>query len=138
MNIQTKEITLSTRGFADIVDLSSQIETFSREWGDVDGQLMVFVPGSTAGVTTIEYESGAVSDLKASIERILPRDIAYQHDARWGDGNGFAHVQAAWFGPTLTLPVSGGKPMLGTWQQVVIIDFDNRPRKRKIILRFSH
>ena len=137
MGFQTREFTVASKGFSDIIDLSSQVEEFSREWKESDGQLLIFVPGSTAGVTTIEYESGAISDLRASIERLLPRDMAYAHDRRWGDGNGFAHVQAAWFGPSLTVPVVGGKPLLGTWQQVVLIDFDNRPRKRRVIFQFS-
>jgi len=132
-----REIEISTEGFADVADITPQIVGFSREWKGADGQLLVFVPGATAAVTTIEYEPGAVEDLKASLRRLLPEDIPYAHDARWGDGNGFAHVRAAWFGPSLAIPVAGGKPLLGAWQQVVVLDFDNRPRRRKVILQFS-
>jgi secondary thiamine-phosphate synthase enzyme len=131
------EIEISTKGFADVVDIMPQIEIFSREWKGADGRLLVFVPGATAAVTTLEYEPGAVDDLKASIRRLLPEDLRYAHDARWGDGNGFAHVRAAWFGPSLAVPVRQGRPLLGTWQQVVVLDFDNRPRKRTIVLQFA-
>jgi secondary thiamine-phosphate synthase enzyme len=86
-------------------------------------------------VTTIEYESGAVKDLKAAVERIAPRGIHYHHDARWGDGNGFAHVRAALLGPSLTVPFASRKPLLGTWQQIVLVDFDNRPRTREVIIQ---
>ncbi|HPR65171.1 MAG TPA: secondary thiamine-phosphate synthase enzyme YjbQ [Thermoanaerobaculia bacterium] len=137
MNFQIQEISVPSKGFGDIIDLSTYVEAFSKEWEGKDGQLLVFVPGSTAAVTTIEFEAGAVEDLRTSIERLLPRTIQYNHDRRWGDGNGFSHVQAAWFGPSLLIPVSEGKPVLGTWQQIVLLDFDNRPRKRKVILQFS-
>jgi secondary thiamine-phosphate synthase enzyme len=93
----------------------------------------VFVPGSTAGITTIEFENGALSDLKQAIERLVPRTLHYNHDARWGDGKGFAHVRAALVGPSLTVPVVGGRMQLGTWQQIILIDFDNRPREREVV-----
>ena len=138
MNHSFREIEIQTRGFADVVDLTPQIEAFLKERDGADGQLLVFVPGATAAVTTIEHEPGAVEDLKASIRRLLPEDIPYAHDARWGDGNGFAHVRAAWFGPSLTIPVVKGKPKLGTWQQVVVVDFDNRPRWRSVVLQLAY
>jgi secondary thiamine-phosphate synthase enzyme len=90
------------------------------------------VPGSTASVTTIEAESGVINDLKSAIDRMAPLDISYEHDRRWGDGNGHAHVRAAILGPSLSMPVSNGKLLHGTWQQIVLIDFDNRPRERNI------
>ena len=93
---------------------------------------MVFTPGSTAGLTTIEYETGAISDLKDAIARIAPEGMAYAHDARWGDGNGFSHVRAALLGPSLALPLREGALVTGTWQQIVLIDFDNRPRSRRV------
>ena len=94
----------------------------------------LFVPGSTAGLTTIEFEPGCVADLKAAFERVAPRGAEYDHNARWGDGNGFAHVRAALLGPSLTVPVGNGAPLLGTWQQVVLVDFDNRGRDRKVVV----
>jgi len=96
------------------------------------GIVLVFTPGSTAGLTTIEYEPGAVSDLKDAVARIAPEGIAYAHDARGGDGNGSSHVRAALLGPSLALPIRGGAPVTGTWQQIVLVDFDNRPRSRRV------
>ena len=93
---------------------------------------MVFVPGSTAGLTTMEFESGAVVDLKSAIDRLAPEGMAYAHDARWGDGNGFSHVRAALLGPSLSLPLREGALVTGTWQQIVLVDFDNRPRSRRV------
>ena len=93
------------------------------------------MPGSTASVTTIEFEPGVVSDLKDAIERIVPEGLQYKHDARWGDGNGFSHVRAALMKPSLSVPVADSALMLGTWQQLVLIDFDNRPRKRALVLQ---
>jgi secondary thiamine-phosphate synthase enzyme len=95
----------------------------------------VFVPGSTAAVTTIEFESGVVADLKGAIDRMAPADIPYEHNARWGDGNGYSHVRAALMGPSLYVPIVDGRPSLGTWQQVVLCDFDNRPRTRRVVLQ---
>lgn len=137
MGILLREISISTQGMSDVIDLTSHVDSFAGEWESRNGQLMIFVPGSTAAVTTIESESGVINDLKKAIERLIPADISYDHDRKWGDGNGFSHVRAAWFGPTLILPVVKGKPALGTWQQIVIIDFDNRPRNRRIILQFT-
>jgi secondary thiamine-phosphate synthase enzyme len=97
----------------------------------------VFTPGSTAALTTIEYESGVVRDLIEAIERIAPKDMDYRHDERWGDGNGYAHVRSALLGPSLTVPITKGRLALGTWQQIVLIDFDNRPRKRQVIVQAS-
>ncbi|MCL4836397.1 MAG: secondary thiamine-phosphate synthase enzyme YjbQ [Thermoanaerobaculia bacterium] len=119
----------------DVVDLTEEAVAFVAASGVEEGLLVVFVPGSTAAVTTIEYESGAVEDLRRAIERLAPREAGYAHDRRWGDGNGYAHVRAALLGPSLAVPVSGGRPLLGTWQQIVLCDFDNRPRKREVLLR---
>jgi|GEM_PF-1140729 secondary thiamine-phosphate synthase enzyme len=113
MPVQTRTFALDTRGFADVVDLTPRLEPFLREVGASDGLLTVFVPGATAAVTAIEYEEGAVADFQASIRRLLPEDIPYRHDARWGDGNGFAHVRAAWLGPSLAIPVEKGRPLRG-------------------------
>jgi secondary thiamine-phosphate synthase enzyme len=108
------------------------VEAAVRRSGLREGVILASVPGSTAGVTTIEYEPGAVEDLKAAIARLAPEGIPYAHDRRWGDGNGFSHVRAALLGPSLALPFREGRLLAGTWQQVVLVDFDNRPRKRKV------
>jgi secondary thiamine-phosphate synthase enzyme len=100
-----------------------------------EGTVTVFVSGSTAALTTIEYESGVLEDLKQAIARMAPEGIPYAHDRRWGDGNGYAHVRAALLGPSLAIPVVGGGLALGAWQQIVLLDFDNRARKREILLQ---
>jgi secondary thiamine-phosphate synthase enzyme len=133
MEIRTQTITLSTRGFNDVRDLTPHLQQHVRQEGLREGSILVFVGGATAGLTTIEFESGAVADLKQALERLAPRDISYAHDARWGDGNGFAHVRAALLHADLEIPVASGQLLLGTWQQVVLCDFDNRPRERRVI-----
>jgi len=131
---QTTTLHVETEGFSDVCDLTGQVQESLRSSGIRDGLATVFVPGSTAGVTTIEFEEGAVSDLKRAVERIAPRTIHYDHDARWGDGNGFAHVRASLLGPSLCVPVAGGRLLLGTWQQIVLVDFDNRGRSREVVV----
>ena len=123
---------VETKGFTDILNVTPQVERIVSASGVQRGIVLVFTPGSTAGLTTIEYEPGAVSDLKDAVARIAPEGIAYAHDARWGDGNGFSHVRAALLGPSLSLPVRGGALVTGTWQQIVLVDFDNRPRSRRV------
>lgn len=134
MHITTR-ISLSSKGFSDVIDITGRVEAVLSESGIKDGLLTVFVQGSTGSVTTIEYESGVVNDLKAALGRIAPEDIPYAHDERWGDGNGFSHVRAALLKPGLTVPVVEGRLTLGTWQQIVFIDFDNRPRKRNLVVQ---
>jgi secondary thiamine-phosphate synthase enzyme len=129
------EITLSTRGFADIVDITPQAIAAVKKSGIADGILIAFIVGSTASITTVEYEPGLIEDLKTVLERLVPTDGAYAHNQAWGDGNGFSHVRAALMGPGRTFPVKEGKISLGTWQQIVVIDFDNRPRQRKVVLQ---
>ncbi len=123
---------LETRGFTDVHDVTEEVEGAIRRSGLADGIAAVSVPGSTAGVTTIEFEPGAVEDLEVAIGRLAPEGIPYAHDARWGDGNGFAHVRAALLGPGISLPFRGGALVTGTWQQIVLVDFDNRPRRRRV------
>jgi secondary thiamine-phosphate synthase enzyme len=135
MAVVTKNLKLSTRGDTDVHDLTDRVAQALREAGIRDGTVTVFVPGSTAGVTTIEYEDGVVGDLRDAIERVAPRNIPYAHDAKWGDGNGYAHVRAALLGPSLSVPFQGGRLLLGRWQQIVLVDFDNRPRKREVVLQ---
>jgi secondary thiamine-phosphate synthase enzyme len=136
MKVRHEELAIETRGHGHTVDLSDSIDRWLVEIGAVDGILGVFVPGSTAAVTTIEFEEGALRDLHEALESIAPSNREYHHDRRWGDGNGFSHLRAAFLGPSLTLPVAGGVPVRGTWQQVVVVDCDNRPRRRRIVLSF--
>ena len=121
-----------TEGDGTIVDLTGAARSAVAESGITTGHLAVMVPGSTAGITTIEYEPGLLDDLPAFFERIIPSNAGYAHDATWGDGNGFSHLRAALVGPSLTVPVSGGEPVLGTWQQIVFLEFDNRARNRQV------
>jgi len=132
---QARTFTVESRGFSDVHDLTPRVAEIVRESALESGVVTVFVPGSTAAVTTVEYEEGVIGDLKGAIERLVPRNIHYDHDRRWGDGNGFAHVRASLLGPSLTVPVSGGEMQLGTWQQIVLIDFDNRPRSREVLVQ---
>lgn len=135
MRVLTSEVTLKTRGFNDTHDITERVAKAVDESGLADGVAVVFVPGSTAGLTSIEYEPGAVTDFAEAISRAAPADIPYAHDAAWGDGNGFSHVRAAFIGASFTVPFAGGALMLGTWQQIVLVDFDNRPRSRRVIIQ---
>ena len=123
---------VETKRRTDILDITTQVERVVSKSGVRSGIVVVFVPGSTAGLTTMEFESGAVVDLKSAIDRLAPEGMAYAHDARWGDGNGFSHVRAALLGPSLSLPLREGALVTGTWQQIVLVDFDNRPRSRRV------
>ena len=123
---------VETKRRTDVVDITTQVERAVSRSGVRSGIVVVFTPGSTAGLTTMEFESGAISDLKDAIARIAPEGMAYAHDARWGDGNGFSHVRAALLGPSLSLPLREGALVTGTWQQIVLVDFDNRPRSRRV------
>ena len=137
MDLVTETIAVATRGDTEMVDLSAPLGELVRRHGLVEGQVLVFVPGSTAGVTTVEYEPGLVRDIPEAFERIAPRGIRYHHDDTWHDGNGHSHVRAALLGPSLTVPVAHGKLLLGTWQQVVLVDFDARPRNREVVVQLS-
>lgn len=135
MGVQSFSFHVRSAGFTDIQNVTQKVQTLLEDSKLSDGIVTVFVPGSTAGITTIEFESGAVEDLRKAVERIAPQGIHYDHDARWGDGNGFAHVRAALLGPSLSIPVVKKKLQLGTWQQIVFVDFDNRPRQREVIVQ---
>jgi secondary thiamine-phosphate synthase enzyme len=135
MKLESTFLQIPTTSGTDIEDLSTEVEHFVQTSGIQQGWVLIFVPGSTAALTTIEYESGALSDLRRAIETLAPEDGEYEHNLRWGDGNGYSHVRAALMGPSLTVPIAAGKPVTGTWQQIVLCDFDNRPRTRKIHLQ---
>ena len=133
--VLSEVISLNTKGFSDIIDITQAVSGVVQKSGMKNGMMTIFCSGSTAAVTTIEYESGVLEDLKKAIERMAPSDISYAHDRRWGDGNGFSHVRAALIGPSLTVPVVRGTLALGTWQQIVFIDFDNRKRQRNVLVQ---
>ena len=132
--IYSETISLRTKGFSDIIDMTRHVVTVIERSGIENGLVTVFCPGSTGAVTTIEYESGVLRDLQKALEKIAPSDIPYEHDKRWGDGNGFSHVRAALMKPGLSIPLVSGRLILGTWQQIIFIDFDNRRRERNIFV----
>jgi secondary thiamine-phosphate synthase enzyme len=132
--IYSETISLKTKGFSDIIDMTRHVVTVIERSGIENGLVTVFCPGSTGAVTTIEYESGVLRDLQKALEKIAPSDIPYEHDKRWGDGNGFSHVRAALMKPGLSIPLVSGRLILGTWQQIIFIDFDNRRRERNIFV----
>jgi len=134
MSVHHRELRLSTRGEGDLHDLTDGVAATVRETGVTDGIVTVFAPGATAGITTIEFEPGLRHDFPAALERFAPRDIPYRHDETWHDGNGHSHVRASTIGPSLTVPVAAGKLVLGTWQQIVLVDFDNRARDRRVVV----
>lgn len=131
----TESLSFRTQGKTDIIDITDQVGGKVAGSGVNSGIVTVFVAGSTAGVTTIEHESGLVADFQALWSRLAPDNIRYEHNERWGDGNGYSHVRASLLGPSLTVPFTSRKLALGTWQQIVLVDFDNRPRQRQIILQ---
>jgi secondary thiamine-phosphate synthase enzyme len=131
----TEIISINTKGFSDIIDITPRVLSYIEQAGISSGLITLFCPGSTGALTTIEYEPGVLRDLKEALDKIAPSDIPYHHDKRWGDGNGFSHVRAALMKPSLSIPVVDGKPTLGTWQQIVFIDFDNRARSRDIVVQ---
>jgi secondary thiamine-phosphate synthase enzyme len=135
MTIVTLELPFKTTGQTDIMDITREVQEEVLQSGVQDGSMVLFISGSTAALTTIEFESGVVNDLKKAIEGIAPRDIHYEHDRKWGDGNGYSHVRAALLGPSLSIPLKGGRLLLGTWQQIVLLDFDNRPRRRRVTVQ---
>jgi secondary thiamine-phosphate synthase enzyme len=135
MTVVTKDITFQSKGNCDIIDITSQVAKNVGESEVTTGIVTLFISGSTAGVTTIEYEPRLLSDFKGMWDRVIPRNIPYEHDKTWGDGNGHSHVRASTLGASLTIPFVNKRLTLGTWQQIVFVDFDNRPRSRKIAVQ---
>ena len=131
-SLETFSLEVKTTAGTDILDLTEAVAAELEQTGVTEGLLTLFISGSTAALTTIEFESGVVNDLREAIDRLFPHEMPYEHDRRWGDGNGYAHVRAAFMKPSLSIPIAGGRPLLGTWQQIVLLDFDNRPRQRSI------
>jgi secondary thiamine-phosphate synthase enzyme len=137
MEIITGHITFDTKGHSDIIDITSQVQQKISNSGLNDGSVLIFVPGATGALTTIEFEPGLVSDLQDALERIAPKGLEYAHNLKWGDGNGHSHVRASLMGPSLTVPFVDGKMTLGTWQQIIFIDLDNRSRSRKLVVQVT-
>lgn len=133
--VVTKKVSLQTKGDCDIIDITSQIEQQIAETDVRNGTVTIFVSGSTAGITAIEFEPGLLSDFQDMWERLIPRNIQYEHNRAWGEGNGYSHVRASLLGTSLVIPFSDKKLTLGTWQQIVLVDFDNRPRARQIVVQ---
>lgn len=135
MKVITDYIAISTRGRSDMLDITDDVRTILLKTGLENGTVTVFAPGSTAGITTVEFEPGLRKDLPEAFEAIAPSGKRYHHDDTWGDGNGHSHVRASLLGPSLTVPFVNGKLTLGTWQQIILVDFDNRPRSRELVVQ---
>ncbi len=137
MDISSHNFEIQTKGNTDIVDITDQVQSIINSSGYDEGNALIFVGGSTAGITTIEYEPGLLKDYPDFFEKIIPARKDYEHDNTWHDGNGYSHVRAALQGSSYTVPFVNGKMLLGTWQQIILIDFDNRSRQRKIIIQLT-
>jgi secondary thiamine-phosphate synthase enzyme len=135
MSVITKVITVSSNGENDMIDITRQTDESIKASGLQDGIVTIFVSGSTASITTIEYELGLKKDFPKMLARIAPSEIEYEHDNTWHDGNGHSHVRASLIGPSLTVPFKNKSLMLGTWQQIILLEMDTRPRERKIVLQ---
>src|SRR5690349_13346484 len=135
MAVVSKSINLNTGGNADIQDITDEVADLVSKSELVSGIATVFCPSATSALTTIEYEGGALSDLRRLFDEIIPSNRGYAHNERWHDGNGHSHVRAALLGPSLSIPFVDGQLTLGTWQQVIYVDFDNRPRQRKLVVQ---
>jgi secondary thiamine-phosphate synthase enzyme len=137
MALVTDTVAVPTRGDSHMIDLTPRVQEMVRRHGFREGQALVFVSGSTAGLTTIEFEPGLQQDLPAALERIAPRGLRYAHEQTWHDDNGHSHVRASLLGPSLAVPFRDGHLLLGTWQQIVLVDFDTRPREREVVVQLS-
>jgi secondary thiamine-phosphate synthase enzyme len=135
MEIKTLSFTTKTKGFNDVVDITDDIQALINNSGLTEGSVLIFVVGSTAGITTIEYEPGLKKDYPELLEKLIPSNKSYHHDNTWHDGNGYAHLRASLQGASFTVPFTNKQLILGTWQQIILIDFDNRQRTRTIIVQ---
>jgi len=137
MEIITHQFEVSTKGFNDIINITPQIEQFVNDKYLLEGQLLVFINGATASISCVEYEPGLLHDIPEMLERIAPMNARYRHNDTWHDGNGYAHARSTLMGPMTVFPIYNNQLIRGTWQQIILLDFDNRPRTRKITLQFS-
>jgi secondary thiamine-phosphate synthase enzyme len=136
MAVYNEKVKFSTKGFTDILNITNEVHHFVSKNKCQQGQVLIFIDGSTAAISTIEYEPGLLRDLPEFLEKIIPMDKNYHHDQTWHDGNGYAHLRSTLIGTSMTVPVIDGRVVLGTWQQIILIDFDNGPRQRNVILQF--
>lgn len=136
VHVVTQSLPVGTEGHGHMVDLTTDVSRLLKSVGMQAGNVTIFVPGSTASITTIEFEPGLKQDLPAAMEKLAPEEGTYEHDKTWHDGNGHSHVRASVVGPSLTVPFSQGRLLTGTWQQIVLVDWDNRSRRREVILQF--
>jgi len=137
MKVVTKQVSKSTKGFNDIIDLTSDIELFISDQNFSEGQILIFINGATAAISTVEYEPGLLKDIPKALERLAPMNERYFHNDTWHDGNGYAHVRSTLMSPMIIMPVYNSRLIRGTWQQIILLDFDNRPRQRTITLQFT-
>ena len=137
LDVKTSRVRLKTKGDADIIDITEKVQANLEKSGLKEGTATVFVIGSTGGLSTVEYEPGLVADLKGLFDRVAPQGMEYQHELAWNDGNGHSHVRATLLGPSLSVPFEKGQLILGTWQQIIFIDFDNRARSRELVTQFT-
>lgn len=137
MEVITRQFSKSTKGFTDILDITEEIESFIQNENLDEGQLLVFINGATAAISTMEYEPGLLKDIPRVLEKLAPQNDRYLHNDTWHDGNGYAHVRSTLMSPMVTFPVYKGALVRGTWQQIILLDFDNRPRHRTITLQFT-
>lgn len=137
MELETYSINISTKGNCDITDITDQVRDLILKNNFIEGNVLVFAAGSTAGITTIEYEPGLLNDYPKFFDRIAPENINYEHDNTWHDGNGHSHIRSSIQGTSLTIPFSNGRLLLGTWQQIIFVDFDNRSRRREIVIQIT-
>ena len=135
MKVHTKRLTEKTQGHCDVIDITAKVQEQVQKEKIKRGLATLFVSGSTAALTTIEVEPGLVQDLKELLEKLIPSNKKYHHDDRWGDDNGFSHLRASLFGPSLQVPIDSGRLLLGAWQQIILVDFDNRPRTREVMVQ---
>lgn len=135
MAVYSGSFGIDTKGNADIIDITPEVSDHVTSSGLSNGIVLVYVPGSTSAITTIEYEPGLIHDLKAALERLAPEGLVYQHNEKWHDGNGHSHIRASFIGQSESFPLMDGKLLLGTWQQIILVDMDNRPRSRKIFVQ---
>lgn len=138
MPIINGKITLETKGFTDIVDVTKEVENIVDSHKIDTGQVLAYVTGSTACITSMEYEPGLIQDLPDILDKLIPMDYPYKHDEKWHDGNGYAHIRSSIIGNSLNIPIVNGSLSLGTWQQIVLIDFDNKPRTRQVIVQIIY
>ena len=137
MTVKNDVISIASNGFTDIFDLTEDVRAFVQRNQFKEGQLLVFINGSTAAISTVEYEPGLLKDIPALLEKLIPAGQRYKHDDTWHDGNGYAHLRSTLIGTSLVVPVINGQLQLGTWQQIILLDFDNKPRTRRVILQFT-